>query len=378
MVLILGEMMRKNNKGNLLDGLVVDNDDPQQMGRLKVWVPSLDGDDYNIENLPWTFYLSPIASQTLDFKAAETQSQTNGYKSYGFWAIPKIGTIVVIGLLHNDSNLRFYIGSIFGEHGNRSLPNGRNRPDITPGPLSDTYEPIQPAIDNLKMQFQNNLTASEAITRGVYERAVAQDKTLKDGSEGYDISPSNKEKLEPQTYCLVTPGLHSLVFQDNPKNCRVRVKSASGHQIILDDANERIYISTARGNNYIELDGDGRIHIYANNDVSMNVGGDLNFSATGNFNVNANNVNIAARADTKISSCGSFHVNAGSELNLTSSKDTNFKVGQNFVLSSSKMLLNGSSKAAEAVCADVPSVVPAHEPWVRPNSKIKRNKNWRA
>jgi hypothetical protein len=158
----------------------------------------------------------------------------------------------------------------------------------------------------------------------------------------------------------------------------VRVKSASGHQIILDDANERIYISTARGNNYIELDGDGRIHIYANNDVSMNVGGDLNFSATGNFNVNANNVNIASRADTKISSCGSFHVNAGSELNLTSSKDTNFKVGQNFVLSSSKMLLNGSSKAAEAVCADVPSVVPAHEPWVRPNSKIKRNKNWRA
>ena len=73
MVLILGEMMRKNNKGNLLDGLVVDNDDPQQMGRLKVWVPSLDGDDYNIENLPWTFYLSPIASQTLDFMIARNK-----------------------------------------------------------------------------------------------------------------------------------------------------------------------------------------------------------------------------------------------------------------------------------------------------------------
>lgn len=370
--------MRKNIKGNLLDGMVVDNDDPQQMGRLKIWVPALDGDSYEIENLPWAYYMSPLAGQTLDFIAGEWASKSSGYKSYGFWAIPKIGSIVVVGLLHNDSNMRIYFGSLFGEHGNRSLPNGRNRPDITPGPLSDTYDPLHPTIDNLKKQFNDNLTASESQTRGAYERAVAQDKTFKDGVEGYQSSTQNPNKLESQTYCLVTPGMHSLIFQDNPSNCRLRLKSASGHQIIMDDANERIYISTARGNNYIELDTDGRIHVYSNNDVALTVGGNLDFSVSGNFNVNAQNVNLSARNDMKISSCKNFHVNSGGNLNLTSETTTNLKVGENLVVSSSMIYLNSSTSAEAAECAAEPSVVPSHEPWTRPISKVQRNKNWRA
>lgn len=370
--------MRKNNKGNLLEGLVVDNEDPQQMGRLKIWVPSLDGDAYEIENLPWAFYLSPLAGQTLDFVAGETEQKTDGYVSYGFWAIPKNGAVVVVGLLHNDSNMRFYMGSMFREHGNRSLPQGRNRPDITPGPLSDTYEQIHPHIENLKSQFNNKLTESEAKTRGLEERMVAQDKTVKDGKEGYQKSTSGLDKLEPQTYCFVSPGHHALIFQDHPTTSRARLKTASGHQIILDDANERIYISTARGNNYIELDGDGRIHVYTNNDMNLNVGGNLNWAVGKDFNLNAENVNIQARQDAKISSCEEMHFNSTKKMFLTTEKDMNLKVGEKLVITSSVLFINSGLKAEEAKCCSTPSNVPQHEPWKRPASKVKRNKNWRA
>lgn len=369
--------MRKNSRGNLLDGLVVDNDDPQQMGRLKIWVPSLDGDSYEIENLPWAHYLSPLAGQTLDFVAGEHGVKSEGYASYGFWAIPKIGAVVIVGLVHNDPNLRVYMGSLYGEHGNRSLPAGRNRPDITPGPLTDTLDPLRPAMDNLKLQFQGQLSASEALTRGAYERAAAQDKTIKDGTEGYQKSTINSDKLESQTYCLVTPGHHAIIFQDNPTTSRMRMKTAGGHQIIMDDANERIYISTAQGNNYIELDADGRIFVYANNDVAMYVGGNLDYQVVGNFNVAAENINFSARKDMKISSCENFHISAGGNLNLSTDKQLNLKSGENTVLSSSRFVVNSSQTAEAAKCADSPSIVPQHEPWTRPGSKIKRNKNWK-
>ena len=32
----------------LMEGIVVDTNDPQQMGRVKAWVPAIDGDLYEI------------------------------------------------------------------------------------------------------------------------------------------------------------------------------------------------------------------------------------------------------------------------------------------------------------------------------------------
>jgi len=170
------------NNYAFIDGVVVDTDDPQQDGRIKVWCPSIDGDSYVLENLPWAKYVSQIAGQTRDYPAGSTSEKTSGLVSYGFWAIPKVGSTVVVGLLYNNKNKRFYLGSYFQDHGNRSLPAGRNRPDLgIDTPLSDTFEKIEPQTNNLIAQFQGKTSAPEARTRGAYERMVAQDKTNKAG-----------------------------------------------------------------------------------------------------------------------------------------------------------------------------------------------------
>lgn len=108
-------MKRANIATNFLEGIVVDTNDPQQMGRLKVWIPSLDGDNYKVNNLPWATYLSPLAGQTMNYPAGPNGDIAPGYTSYGFWAIPKVGALVVVACLYGDPNLRLYVGSLFPE-----------------------------------------------------------------------------------------------------------------------------------------------------------------------------------------------------------------------------------------------------------------------
>ena len=367
----------------LMEGYVVDTNDPQQMGRIKVWVPAVDGDKYQIQNLPWATFVSPLAGQLRNYPSGPNASVSNGLASYGWWAIPKEGALVIVGFLYGDQNRRIYMGSFFRDHGNRSLPAGRLRPDISPNPLTDTFDPLEPATTNLKNQFGGNLTASEAITRGAQERPVAQDKTDKDGAIGYQkdlLNPkmsNGKDAFDPQTVCLTTPGHHSIIFQDNPETARVRIKTAAGHQIILDDANERIYISTAQGKSWIEFDQDGRIHLYASDDISMTTDGAMNITVAKDFKLNAGgSINMQAGGAMKLASCNDMNI-SGTGVNLNSTSSFNILASANLLQTAANIHLNGPSAKA-AACPDKPDIVPTHEPWVRKSSKQSRNKNWKA
>jgi hypothetical protein len=324
-----------------------------------------------------------MAGQTRDYPAGPTGVQTHGFVSYGWWSVPKSGALVVVGFLYGDPNRRIYMGSYFRDHGNRSLPTGRNRSDLATTPLSDTFDPIEPQTTNLTAQFNGKVTASEARTRGVYERAVGQDKTEKDGVEGYQtdaVDPKDsdgKQRLESQTHVLSTPGRHALIFQDNPANGRIRLKTAAGHQVILDDANERIYVSTACGNSWLELDQDGRVHLYGAGSVSMSTGGDFNITAKGSINMSAGGaVNLQAGAAMMLSACSSMNI-SGIGVNLESSGAFNILASGDLLQTASNIHLNGPT-AGGATCATAPTTIPAHEPWTREISKSPRGKNYKA
>jgi hypothetical protein len=396
-----------------VQGLVVDTNDPQQMGRLRVWCPSIDGENNQPENLPWARYVSPLAGQTVDYPVDGVEN--TGPAAYGFWAIPKQGATVIVGFLHGDRNQRFYLGSFFPDHGNRSLPIGRNSDGA---PTTDSYEDLQPLKSNLETQF-GDLSSPQARSRGAYERQVAQALTDKDGTEGYQKSQKENtavdKQYDPQTYCLTTPGRHSIIMQDHPETSRLRIKTARGHQMIMDDANERIYVSTAKGNTWLELDEDGHVHVYAGADISMSTAGDFNVTAKGSFNVQAaGDINMAASGHTYISACKDMSMNAGDQLFTASGADTHIKSGASLYQSSASNLhikagsatyvtggstiqlngggsiiqtagaihLNGpgataATDATEGPCPTDPSIVPNHEPWERPATSGTRNKNWK-
>jgi len=357
-------------------GIVIDTSDPQQMGRIKAWCPAIDGehDSYLLDNLPWITYVSPLAGQVRDYPTGASGAPSPGTHSYGFWAIPKVGATVIVGFLYGDFNQRFYVGCYFPDHGNRSLPLGRNSPT---GPVTDVEEPVQPTTNNLKAQFGGKLDVSEAKTRGVYERQVAQALTEKDGAEGYQKG-TVEAGLDPQTYCLTTPGRHTIVMQDHPTTARVRIRTAEGTQIILDDTNERIYISTAQGKSWIELDQDGHVHVYAAESLSFTTAGDFNVTAKGNVSLHAGgNLNLAAVGHGRLSACKDVSLAADGAVNIQSGEGMNLLAAGNILQTGREIHLNGPG-AAKAPCADRPAVVPQHEPWSRPATKGKRGKNWKA
>lgn len=366
---------------SLVDGVVVDTSDPQEMGRFKVWCPAIDGQDPVIDDLPWVTYISPLAGQAYEYPAGGSGAKSVGPVSYGMWAIPKLGARVIIGFLYGDHQQRLYMGSFFRDHGNRSLPVGRNSEGA---PQSDSYEAIEPQESNLKAQFQNDLANSIAQTRGAYERQAAQAADQKSNTEGYSsrvVEIDGDQQPGPydsQTYCITTPGRHSVIMQDNPKFARVRIKTAEGHQVILDDANERIYVSVAGGKSWIEMDADGHVHLYGAESISMSAGKDFNIQALGNVNIAAGeNVNISAKGYGRISACNDISLSGDSGVNLTSGAGFNILASGNLLQTASNIHLNGPS-ASEAPCATGPSIIPGHEPFERPVSKINRNKNWQA
>ena len=365
---------------SLIDGVVVDTADPLEMGRMKVWCPSIDGDNTNVDTLPWVTYTTPLAGHAYDYPAGGTGGAAVGPVAYGLWAVPKVGAKVLIGFLYGDYNQRIYLGSFYRDFGNRSLPAGRNKEGSAP--TSDSGDVIEPTSTNLKAQFGGDLASSIAKTRGAYERMAAQPSTTKDANEGYSprvLKDSNPKvgALDPQTYCLTTPGRHAIIMQDYPEFARVRIKTAEGHQIIFDDANERIYISTSLGKTWVELDVDGHVHVHGAASISMAAGGDINISALGNVNIAAGkNVNIGAGESLRMAACKDLSATGDEGVNLTSKAEFNILATGQLLQKGSQIHLNGPQPAA-APCPDKPTLTPSHEPWERPATKGKRNKNWR-
>ena len=404
-----------------MEGQVVATDDPDQMGRVKVWVPALDGETFEIDRLAWAEYASPFAGFTVDYAAGAGTSINASHAAYGFWAVPKVGASVLVFCLNGDQTSRFYFACTTRLHRNRSLPAGRNQHAGKTGPFGDAQDaagnmiPIQPAYDNLRAQFANKVDSSQARTRGATERQVAQAQTHKDGAEGYSASPADASYLDPQTYCIVTPGRNAIIMQDDPLHARLRLKTAEGHQIIFDDTNERIYISTARGDSWIELDQDGHVHIFGSQSISVRAGMDFNVTAdrdinfhagravaikanTGDVRINTGaSVHVQATGSILQTACGNIHISSESATKITAAAGMDIRAEAALKISSNTLDVSGgvaarfsantidlngpqATLAVAATCASPapsPSVVPGHEPWTRPQSPRPRGKNWK-
>lgn len=394
-------------------GTVVDTNDPQQMGRLRVSCPKWgDTNETLIANIPWAVYVSPFGGILTRGTRGPEEATTSGPVAYGMWAIPKVGSTVVCMLIDGDPNHRAWIGSIPANHMVHTMPMGRFLDGGTTGPVSSTEQPIEPLASNMSEAFAGDKSSYEWQTRAAENQVGSISPTIIDkvassraddrssvSRTGYQqsrIRGDLESNYDPQIYSITSPGMHSFVMDDSLKNGKIRIRSTSGNQIILDDTNERIYISTAEGKSWIEIDRAGNIDIHSDRRVSMRAAKGFNFTTEGSFRVSANSIHLNAAEDVRIGAGGKFaaystdtmvletenefHVTSGSHMFLTSSTLDVASSGQiamdgSIIELNSGLATTADSVAMQSAHAYVTSRVPVHEPWGRISNNPSQTDN---
>lgn len=310
-------------------GTVVDTNDPAQMGRLRVQC-TLYGDNAVIDSdterdqIPWATYVTPFGGTTNNIKRGPGDQPANDRASYGMWAIPKLGAQVVCMALDNNPSLRVWMGCIFPNNSPHSLPHGRYV-DGNPAPVGSTEQPIDPLATNMSTSFGSDTSKYEWRSRAADYSVAAVDKELiaygqnntettvpddKDveykitadktipGRQGYAVNRAvaldglphpltGGVAYDSGVYSWTSPGFHALSMDDRPENCRFKIRTTRGHQFILDDTNERVYLNTAQGNNWVEMDQNGNIDIFSTTRVSIHSVKEMNFTTDETFRVRA-------------------------------------------------------------------------------------------
>jgi hypothetical protein len=121
-----------------------------------------------------------------------------------------------------------------------------------------------------------------------------------------------------------------------PHNELIRLRTRTGHQILLHNSEDLIYIGNAKGTTWIELTSNGKIDIFAEDSISIHTKNDLNIRADRDLNLEAGrNVNIKStkthiesilnteiysKEDTIITSEKLSHINSGTEHRETAGK----------------------------------------------------------
>ena len=115
---------------------------------------------------------------------------------------------------------------------------------------------------------------------------------------------------------------------DIPFNEYFRVRTRTGHQILLHNSEDLIYIGNSRGTTWIELTSNGKIDIYAEDSISIHTENDLNFRADRDINFEAGrNVNIKSLENTHFESGSDMKLVIGANGNITTTANLNVATG---------------------------------------------------
>lgn len=411
-------------------------------------------------------YLSPFYGVTSSRGLNLEDGYANTQKSYGFWAVPPdIGTRVLVIFAEGNPNFGYWIGCIQDDYMNFMVPDGRASTERTTegtpqnlvgaklpvgeyNKLIETGELVDPTL--FKKPYNKDFTNVLEVQGLIYDeaRGTTTSSARRDipsmvfgwstpgpadkraGNPRVELGPDGKRANMPfnrlggssfvmddgdDKFVRATHAEEGPPFYVNreagetggdetiPQNELVRIRTRTGHQILLHNSEDLIYIANSRGTAWIELTSDGKIDIHAQDSISIMSNNDINFTAERDFNVEAGrNINMRATArwsdgahyldnkesgrvqieskwdtnffvehDYKLTVKGngdvavdldlnttvkeSYHVHANQNINIQSNKSTHMKSGQSFFRTSGRTMHDNVAQSymLKAANADV-------------------------
>lgn len=358
------------------EAVVVSHLDPKYMGSLRVELlkssttgnqPERTGQIITAKYMNPFYGVTPISSNSKNDDFASTQ------KSYGMWFIPPdVGTRVLIMFVEGNISRAYWIGCVQDAYMNFMTP------DPWVGTVYNTEDqtqklPVGEFNKKTEAAAGTNPTKYLKPVNKDFERTLKTQGLLRDNVRGLTTSTSRRE-VPSKVFGISTPGPldkrpnapkaqtgpaeakanvfssrlggSSLIFDDGddtlirkgfasqspseytnlnvdsetggnvtlPFNECVRLRTRTGHQILLHNTEDLIYIGNARGSTWIELTANGKIDIFADDSISIRTSVD---------------VNISADRDLNFTAARDINFNAGRDYKLTVSNDSDVKVGAN-------------------------------------------------
>jgi hypothetical protein len=263
-------------------------------------------------------------------------------KSYGMWMTPPdLYTHVLCMFVESDSNQGYWIGCVPDRWQNHMVPGIASSSNVAwaPGQKEKYGNMPVPVAEFLKKSKENTTFKPNNEPKPVHPFA---DRLLKQGllSDKYrgPTTSSARREIPSQVFGISTPGPldpkgpkgkvgyktkevdarisrtggHTFVMDDGDvygENRLVRIRSSMGHQVLLNDTANILYISNAEGTAWLEMTAQGKIDIYAQDSISIHSEQDFNFRADRDINFEAmRNINIKSLRDTVFNIGHDYHL----------------------------------------------------------------------
>jgi len=304
--------------------------DPQRMGRLGVNIPALTHtQNPTAKQITWCQYLSPFygVKSLQGVNGQDPYGYKSSQSSYGMWAIPPdIDTSVLVIFAKGDGGrpTAFWMGCVQEPLTNQQIP-GHGSTTETAMPASggdfsqsksDVYgTDLLPAgeknrkFTNVSVQFEqqkfpiNERLADQLTKQGLVTDTVRGTTTSSARRESPSavfgistpgrISPDSAEPrigLDGAPVKVDRESGHSFVMDDGAAdgtNQLTRLRTASGHQLLMHDTEGVVYLANGSGKAFIEMDTDGTVSVYSEGGINMRSGLDFNLHSDTNINFHA-------------------------------------------------------------------------------------------
>jgi hypothetical protein len=382
-------------------------------------------------------YLSPFYGVTNYDGVTKNHDYASSQQSYGMWFIPPdVGNTVLVIFVEGNINKGYWFGCVQAENQNFMLPDGRAATTFTDTTnnlnsigkklpvgeynkeLLTNLKNLTDATKNLKpinqdfvnvLNFQGlledeirGLTTSSArreVPSSVFGVSTPGPLDKRGNSRGKGgryysrlggssiVMDDGDDKFVRKTSAATGPSEYVNQFLDIagitegnetiPHNELLRIRTRTGHQILLHNSEDLIYIGNAKGTTWIEMTANGKLDIFAQDSVSIHTQTDFNFKADRDVNIEAGrNINIKGRSNINMESMANYNLKVGAGQNIVVGSVTNIYSGSNINMDSGTQInmMNGlaTAQSAQSISThnnpgesygNIMKRVPQHEPW---------------
>ena len=370
---------------------VVSHLDPVYMGALRVnlKLPVSQTSEFQSGSIIVNYCSPFFGSTSAKFEGNDSSNFDDVQKSYGMWMVPPdIGCTVMVMFVGGRVNEGYWFGCIPDKYQNHMVPGiaASQYSAMTEAQLRQYGTRNVPVAEFHKGSRDISVPNPDIFTKPVHPFAdrLVQQGLLIDDVRGVTSSSARRE-APSNVFGISTPGPvdltspkkiagfvqdgtgislpvsrlggHQFVMDDGDKDGKnelFRIRTRTGHQILLHNSSDLIYIGNSKGTAWIELTSNGKIDMYAEDSVSIHTMNDFNFLAD-------RDVNIEAKRDMNISVGGNYHmdvannytlnvgqagvltfgsdidIDSGSTISMTAAGDTHIKSSSIFVSASGEV-----------------------------------------